>query len=970
MKDRVSSYFVQRKSNFYTDESIKSLLRNIENTKKINYEKIINSIKTNDFFMEALIIASPSLYKSLCNFQKLNDKKQKAAFLSLVEYMKRATTRVTPFGLFSSINLIDSKKDKKLSPIKLQRHIRIAPEWLLLLYNDLIEKTNEIPQQQLVLSATLIDQHAYYTSYVIGENPVFSEDVCIRYEKNPLLTSVIKIIKDYPKITLIDLLSKLNGIDKNIDIFKVVSIIIQLLKERCLFNNLYPEKGYSIEEFKNYIDKIENLHPTFKYLPKLHQILELGKRYEEKGGISNYKDLALALSNLYSTKNAIIVDSESSENNLNIQEINSRQYKEIKELGKILIKLSNLMPNIDKFAIENYLEKFIEKYGYYTEVSLLKVFDENFGIGSPFSNVKLSKSQINRQSEFIQYLNDEQNKSCLKKGFWDLADIDFNKIDTENITESTLSTTIDLNLKYFEDTTGKNGFFVLGHSPSSFYGNGFNNRFSYFLQQPALDLEGQNPYLLQYLPQNKKVANIFYSEQTFSKRVLVNGYEEETTKLTLRDISLCVNQNNEFEFHDPNGEKVVFDQGCMANVNLESEIIKFLVMVSSPNYYIPELIGLINNLRNTTNDLVKYKSIILSPKHWSISKEIIMSNLSQPEKLTSIFKKMGIPEKVNLVRADQLLPISITSTSDIQLLERYSQRTKESQIFFEEQYTNNKCELTFTLELKREQSVKKRMTIPVDNNARYPKDWVYVKLYLPKGEENHLLKKNILNFVRTNKVDKWFFIRYKDSENHIRFRIQNKDDENLISRLIAWSDSLREKEIISTYAIVPYYRELERYGGSSFYEDIETIFYFDSLLSIMLLKSQSYQKERILLNLKDILTNLRIPNEVVLNILKNEKLKDKVEKRNYSTLKEHIHEITPEQSESMQKINYKIVSLINKIIENMLSRDEFSREYISEWLNSLIHMHFNRLNGNLEYEEVMRAQEFRMIREYMWTKND
>ena len=72
----------------------------------------------------------------------------------------------------------------------------------------------------------------------------------------------------------------------------------------------------------------------------------------------------------------------------------------------------------------------------------------------------------------------------------------------------------------------------------------------------------------------------------------------------------------------------------------------------------------------------------------------------------------------------------------------------------------------------------------------------------------------------------------------------------------------------------------------------------------------------------------------------------------------------------MQKINYKIVSLINKIIENMLSRDEFSREYISEWLNSLIHMHFNRLNGNLEYEEVMRAQEFRMILEYMWTKND
>lgn len=970
MKDKISTYFVQRKSNFYTDEFIKSLLKSIEISKKHNYEKIINNIKLNENFMEALLIASPSLYKSLHNFQKLSDKKQKVAFLSLVEYMKRSTTRVTPFGLFSSVKLIDNEKNDNVSPKKLQRHIRIAPEWLLLLYNDLIEAPNEMPEQQLVISATLVDHHDYYANYVIGENPVFSEDICIRYEKSPLLTSVIEIIREYPRITLIDLLSKLNEIDSNINIFEVVSIVTQLLRERCLFNNLYPEKGFSIKEFRNYINKIKSFHPTFKYLSKLNRIVKLGRRYEEEGGISNYKSLSLALSNLYSTKNAIIVDSESFENSLNVQDINNQQYNDIKELGKTLIRLSNLMPNMDKFAIENYRAKFIEKYGYYTEVSLLKVFDENFGIGSPFSDVKLSKLQINRQSKFIQYLIDEQNKSCLKNGFWDLADIDLDKIDTSNMTESILNTTIDLNFKYFEDTNSKNKFFVLGHSPSSFYGNGFNSRFSYFLQQPALDQKRQNPYLLQYLPQNKKVANIFYSGKNPSRKVLINGYEKESTPITLRDISLYVNQNNEFEFHDPNGEKVIFDQGCMANVNLESEVIKFLVIVSSPNYYIPELIGLINNLRSTANDLVKYKNIILSPKRWSISKEVIMTNLSQPEELHRIFKEMGIPEKVNLVRADQLMPISITSDTDIQIIERYCQRTKERQIVFEEKYLNNKCELTFTLEFQREHSFKKRRTINIDNRIRYPQDWIYVKLYLPKSEEDHLLKKNILNFVKTNKLDKWFFIRYKDPKNHIRFRIQNKDNKNLINRLMVWVESLRERKIISTYAIVPYYRELERYGGSSFYEDIESIFYFDSLLSITLLKSQSFQKERILLNLKDILTNLQLPTEMILNILKNEKLKDKVERRNYSTLKEHINEMPLEQVEAIEKLNYELVNLINKVVKNMLSRDEFSKEYISEWLNSLIHMHFNRLNGNLEYEQIMRTQEFRMIREYIWTKND
>ena len=217
--------------------------------------------------------------------------------------MKRSTTRVTPFGLFSSVKLIDDKKNDNVSPKKLQRHIRIAPEWLLLLYNDLIEAPNEMPEQQLVISGTLVDHHNYYANYVIGENPVFSEDICIRYEKSPLLTSVIEIIREYPRITLIDLLSKLNEVDSNINIFEIVSIVTQLLRERCLFNNLYPEKGFSIKEFRNYINKIESFHPTFKYLSKLNRIVKLGRRYEEEGGISNYRSLSLALSNLYSTKN-------------------------------------------------------------------------------------------------------------------------------------------------------------------------------------------------------------------------------------------------------------------------------------------------------------------------------------------------------------------------------------------------------------------------------------------------------------------------------------------------------------------------------------------------------------------------------------------------------------------------------------------------------------------------------------------
>ncbi|HEP5695629.1 TPA: lantibiotic dehydratase, partial [Streptococcus pyogenes] len=71
-----------------------------------DYEDLIND----KVFMEQLLVASPSLYDSVIDFDKCNEKKKQNVKVSLNSYSKRAAFRTTPFGIFTAINTVDLTK--------------------------------------------------------------------------------------------------------------------------------------------------------------------------------------------------------------------------------------------------------------------------------------------------------------------------------------------------------------------------------------------------------------------------------------------------------------------------------------------------------------------------------------------------------------------------------------------------------------------------------------------------------------------------------------------------------------------------------------------------------------------------------------------------------------------------------------------------------------------------------------------
>jgi len=121
-------------------------------------------------------------------------------------------------------------------------------------------------------------------------------------------------------------------------------------------------------------------------------------------------------------------------------------------------------------------------------------------------------------------------------------------------------------------------------------------------------------------------------------------------------------------------------------------------------------------------------------------------------------------------------------------------------------------------------------------------EWLYLKLYSgPVTLERLLggaLGEAVRQAVASGAVDRWFFIRYRDPEPHLRLRFHGKPERLLaevLPRLSAACAAVLEEGIGWRVQLDTYEREVERYGGPAGIELAEELFQADSeaVLSIL-----------------------------------------------------------------------------------------------------------------------------------------
>lgn len=245
-------------------------------------------------------------------------------------------------------------------------------------------------------------------------------------------------------------------------------------------------------------------------------------------------------------------------------------------------------------------------------------------------------------------------------------------------------------------------------------------------------------------------------------------------------------------------------------------------------------------------------------------------------------------------------------------------------------------------------------------------EWLYYKIYTGVQITDTILIEKLYPIIEELKskgiIEKWFFIRYKDTDEHLRLRFYSPKNENIlqiISNLSAVFEELMQQGIIWNVQLNTYQREIERYGSKTI-EASERLFYYDSemILNYISLKPYFIEDDTQLLfsflSIDSFLNSFSLSTEKKLELLKKLQLSfkeefnaDKVFKKeldkHYRALSEEINSFLNYKMEDNFSELYEIIKakekLVSKITSEITSKLEIS---LYSFLSSHIHMMINR----------------------------
>ncbi|MEU7041959.1 lantibiotic dehydratase [Streptomyces varsoviensis] len=116
-------------------------------------------------------------------------------------------------------------------------------------------------------------------------------------------------------------------------------------------------------------------------------------------------------------------------------------------------------------------------------------------------------------------------------------------------------------------------------------------------------------------------------------------------------------------------------------------------------------------------------------------------------------------------------------------------------------------------------------------------EWLYATVHCTAARHDELLARpmNSLLAELPEEVDRWFFIRYRDPDDHLRLRFHGTPEalsSAVLPNLHRWAATLRANRLIRGFGLRTYDPELERYGGPEAIAAAERFFHADSTAAL------------------------------------------------------------------------------------------------------------------------------------------
>ena len=248
---------------------------------------------------------------------------------------------------------------------------------------------------------------------------------------------------------------------------------------------------------------------------------------------------------------------------------------------------------------------------------------------------------------------------------------------------------------------------------------------------------------------------------------------------------------------------------------------------------------------------VRYRHVVLSRATWQVSAhQVALNNLTRfRERLT----ELGLPDEFLIGNGDNELRINKTIDVSIQLLAQELNRAGTLRLV-ECLATSDRCPVRdstgqlFAHELVLPfHNPSARPYTPIDSaTSEMPQrrfsvgsEWLYLKIYAGEKVSDALLVDSlylaIQELIEQQIVQKFFFIRYKDQDPHLRLRFQGNPHiefyHYVIRRIERTLQPYVQSGLVHKIQTDTYQRELERYGMENITE-CEHFFHHDSLSTL------------------------------------------------------------------------------------------------------------------------------------------
>ncbi len=944
---------------------------------------------SNEDIKEAILIASPQLYRALLKEKNFKQKKQIKS--SLLKYISRMSTRSTPFGLFSFVALgfWDKSTNGFFEFNKLKKRVRVDMQWLYLVIDMLCKEPKNFAILPIRANPFL----------VICKNRVYlkkDNEKQLSIRVNALTSTILEFTKK--TISIADLEKKIIQKFPTIDLFKTRNVIKKLLDQQILESALIPSL-LTEDPYNDFLKKVFHYKLHHSKLALLLEIQKKIKQYNRsfsKNKENEIKNINALMEKVVSVDYYLQVDLSSPYENITLPK------KVCQEISEVIELVWNISAGISETDILNeYLSKFLEKYGSSRRVALLELLDEQRGLGIPkvYQKDRLSEEKNENEIRWISWLKN-QLTLCLiedKKEIIITKDIIDNLIIKKpDKNKAFLSFDLFCNViakSAFDLDRGEYILYLFSNTQQA--GNTFG-RFLDILnvnvKKHLKDLYRKEEQLdknycfveTSYFPIHPRHANLTIHAN-------LRKYCMDLTKnnfISLQDIYVAANEQG-FYFTNKRGDKkFLFVANNVLAQQLTPISVRFLKDVTYHRYKMLNFSFWKDLIDSPFLPRIKYKKAIISPAQWYVN--LTMLEIDKKDSLQKIQKrfinwidKMKVYRYIFLNQGDNCILLDIKQKDHIEQM--VSQLKKDTFIRLIEKidYDSSKnwlrsskgshlTELIIPFVKNTEFHSTNNFDIPkfsdFDDSIRWKfvgSDWLFVKFYVSKQEEQRFLLTYLYPFandlLKKDIIKQWFFIRYVDQKHHLRVRFQAKK-EKIINKLIpllhSWSCFLFKEKIINDLQFGTYERELERYGGEKLIDAIEAFFCSDTYTTVDLLNILSQKQTKLpiyviaAISIMDLYKKFdsiisKTNSTFVLNKQALQGIRDWrttlikhfkfifTDSKQYDTNEDRlIHQALLKRAENLNDL--KIKCLIEK---NNLTISTFSI------LNSLIHMHCNRLIG-------------------------